>query len=116
MTEELQPPEDYQAGESLRQEVSVTEEGQAKTLAGSDIEWFLLVGQGSDEADALLSTAQDPGVSIDPQDLGGGRFDIVISKGATDNLGGRRAWQRLEIDDNVTGLQYWGSAFPIEER
>lgn len=112
---DLQPITDYQASESLVQEVTISEDGSAKDVSNATVSWQLLPEPGADETEALLSD-DDAGVVAEIVDAEAGRIDVTIKQDTTDALGGQRLWQRLIVDDNVAGKQIWGSVFDVERR
>jgi len=85
MTHEIDPIEEYRAGDSLIIEFEVADSdtnANQKDLSGADIDWELRRRDGTTE----LSSATDAEVSVSIVDAGAGRFDVEIDAGATETL------------------------------
>lgn len=116
MAEDITPPADYVAGESINYEFTVTDPdtGNAKDITGASVDWWLLPEQGAATSTAELSTA-DSGVSVAlTTDGSDGRVDLTIDQGVTDGLSGG-FWQLLHVDDLGDGLQKYRGNWYIEQ-
>lgn len=111
MTHDIASPTHYAAGESLRQELTIEEDGTPKDISGATVTWTLLPVQGAD-ADAALLTGADDGVDVTIVDGANGRIDITIDQDVTTDLPGQH-YQRLVVDDVGPGKQIWGGQFRI---
>lgn len=116
MGEDITPPENFVAGESLIYEFTVTDPdtGNAEDITGATVDWWLLPEQGADTSTAELSTA-DSGVSVAlTTDGSDGRVDLTIDQEVTDGLSGSY-WQLLHVDDLGTGLQKYHGNWYIDD-
>lgn len=113
MTYDIQPPESYDAGESLTQEFTIEQpDGSAKDISGATVTWELVPDEGDDSGEAILDDG-DSGVSVTIVDGPNGRVDVAIGQDLTTDRGGQRDWQRLTVDDTGDGKQIWSGPFPI---
>lgn len=113
MADDIEPPDDYVAGESAILTGTVTDAGSTKDLTGASVDWYLLPAQGADMSDVLLDTSAE-GVTANITDPAAGEVEITIDQGVTDGLAGRNCWQLLVVDDGGGGRQKWRGNWYIE--
>lgn len=114
MPHEIEPFEDYIAGESVTWEYTLEEGGNPKDLTGVSVEWYLFDREGQDVTDAVLSSVDDGGVTAEVVSTADGRVDVTIDQDVTADLGGGIYHQRLVADGADGTKEKWVGKFPIQ--
>lgn len=84
----------YVAGDSLRIDATVTEDGSAKDLEGATINF----GVGEDYGSQLELQDSNSGVTTNITSAADGELEVVIDKGVTDDMPGYWVYE-IEIED-----------------
>lgn len=113
MPHRITPDQHYTAGEYVRWEYTIEENGSAKDITNASVSWHLLNRQGDANADAVLDDG-DTDVSASITNATNGRVDVELSSGATSDLSGNY-WQRLTVTDSNGKEQIWSGTFPVND-